>query len=103
MSRSKPFSTTAVGLAAAVLMVVFAVLTFVPLQFPWNSTRHYLLQAGAFGEMNPGAWVELSGVKVGTVDGVSYQGGHALLKLSVDGQFASRLHSDTSAQIRPRG
>jgi phospholipid/cholesterol/gamma-HCH transport system substrate-binding protein len=101
--RTKRLNTTAIGLAAAVLMVVFAVLTFLPLQFPWNSTRHFLVQAGAFGEMNPGAWVELSGVKVGTVDGVSYQQGHALLKLSVDGQFANRLHSDSSAQIRPHG
>jgi phospholipid/cholesterol/gamma-HCH transport system substrate-binding protein len=103
MRRTRPLNTTGIGLAAAALIVIFAVLTFVPLQFPWSSTRHYVVQAGAFGEMNPGAWVELSGIKVGTVDGVSYQQGHALLQLSVDGQFATRLHSDTSAQIRPHG
>ncbi|TME47972.1 MAG: MCE family protein [Chloroflexi bacterium] len=92
-----------IGLLATVAAVAFAVLVFIPLSLPWSHTMHLRLQAGAYGELNPGAWVELSGAKIGSVDGVDYQNGFALVRLSLDSHYANQLHADTTAAIRPHG
>ncbi|HEY8678307.1 MAG TPA: MlaD family protein [Candidatus Dormibacteraeota bacterium] len=91
------------GLAVAVAALFFAVAVFIPFAFPWNRAIHLQVQAGAFGEMNPGAWVELSGSKVGSVDNVEYRNGYAFIHMSIDSQFAEQLHADTRAAIRPHG
>src|SRR5438552_19086641 len=64
---------------------------------------HLELQAGAYGELNPGAWVELSGTKVGSVDRVDYKNGYALIGVSIDPRYADQLHADTTAAERPHG
>ena len=92
-----------VGLLVAVAAVAVAVLVFVPLSTPWNRTMHFQVEAGAFGELNPGAWVELSGARVGSVERVEYRNGFALIHLAVDPRYAGELHADTMAAIRPHG
>src|SRR5947209_6582911 len=89
------------GLVIAVGAITFAILVFIPFAMPWNRTLHLQLEAGAYGELNPGAWVELSGAKVGSVDSVSSKDGHALIQVSIDAPHASQLHGDTTAAIRP--
>jgi virulence factor Mce-like protein len=91
------------GLLIATGAVAFAILVFIPFSFPWNRTLHLQLEAGAYGELNPGAWVELSGTKVGSVDSVAEKNGHALIQVSIDASHASQLHADTTAAIRPHG
>jgi len=91
------------GLLIAVGAITFAILVFIPFSMPWNRTLHLQLEAGAYGELNPGAWVELSGAKVGSVDSVSSKDGHALIQVSIDAPHASQLHGDTTAAIRPHG
>jgi phospholipid/cholesterol/gamma-HCH transport system substrate-binding protein len=92
-----------IGLLVSAAALAFAVLVFAPLSLPWNQAMHVQLQSGAYGELNPGAWVELSGVKVGAVDRVEYQQGFARIGLSIDRRYAGQLHADTSAAIRPHG
>ena len=62
-----------------------------------TSVRHQALFADA-GGLAPGNDVRVSGVKVGTVSGVSLQRGRALVAFSVNGKV--RLGSDTTAHIR---
>ncbi|HEY9288373.1 MAG TPA: MlaD family protein [Candidatus Dormibacteraeota bacterium] len=92
-----------VGLLVAAAAVAFAVLVFQPLSLPWSQTMHLRLQAGAYGELSPGAWVELSGAKIGSVDAVDYQNGYSLVRFTVDRRYAGQLHADTTAAIRPHG
>ena len=92
-----------VGFLVLAAALAFAVLVFIPLSLPWSQTMHLRLQAGAYGELNPGAWVELSGAKIGSVDRVDYQNGYALVRVSVDRRYAGQLHADTTAAIRPHG
>jgi phospholipid/cholesterol/gamma-HCH transport system substrate-binding protein len=101
--RSRFKGSRLIGLLVCLGALAFAILVFTPLSLPWSSTMHLRLQAGAYGELNPGAWVELSGAKIGSVDGVDYQNGYALIRLSVDRRYAGQLHADTSAAIRPHG
>ena len=84
-------------------MVLFAVATFAAPALPWNQVLHLRVEASAFGEVNPGAWVELGGAKVGSVDRVDFQGGRSVLHLSVDRQYAGKIHADARAWIRPHG
>jgi virulence factor Mce-like protein len=92
-----------VGLLVAMAAFTFAILVFTPFSLPWNHPLHLQLQAGAYGELNPGAWVELSGTRVGSVDSVRYSNGYALIGVSIDPRYADRLHADTTAAIRPHG
>src|SRR5439155_13420441 len=70
---------------------------------PWSPRLHFQLQAGAYGELNPGAWVELSGAKIGSVDRVDSKDGYSLIRVSVDARYAGQLHADATAAIRPHG
>src|SRR5947208_4155484 len=92
-----------VGLLVAVAAAAFAILVFIPFSLPWSQRLHFQLQAGAYGELNPGAWVELSGAKIGSVDRVEYRDGYSLIRVSVDARYASQLHTDATAAIRPHG
>ena len=89
--------------SAIVFGTMMVILVFMPLSLPWSRSMHVQLQAGAYGELNPGAWVELSGAKVGSVERVDYQGGFARIRLSIDRRYAPQLHADTTAAIRPHG
>jgi phospholipid/cholesterol/gamma-HCH transport system substrate-binding protein len=92
-----------IGFLVTAAAIAIAVLVFMPLSLPWSRSMHVQLQAGAYGELNPGAWVELSGAKVGSVERVDYQGGFARIRLSIDRRYAPQLHADTTAAIRPHG
>src|SRR2546430_7408532 len=92
-----------VGLLVAIAAVAFAILVFIPFSLPWNQRLHLQLQAGAYGERNPGAWVELSGARVGAVDGVEFKDGYSLIRVSIDARYAPQLHAATTAAIRPHG
>jgi phospholipid/cholesterol/gamma-HCH transport system substrate-binding protein len=93
----------AIGLAATAGAVLLLLLLFHPPALPWSQTMHLTLEAGSFGELNTDASVELAGVRVGTVDGLELRQGRALVRVSVDRAYASLLHADTAALIRPHG
>lgn len=103
MRARRTIAPRLVGLLAAAAAILFGILIFVPPSLPWNSALHLQVQAGAFGELNPGAWVELSGAKVGSVDRVEARDGLSLIHISIERRFASQLHTDTTAAIRPHG
>ena len=92
-----------IGLLVTVAALGLSILVFVPLSTPWNRTMHLQVQAGAYGQLNPGAWVELSGAKIGSVERVEYRNGFALIRMAVDPRYASQLHADATAAIRPHG
>lgn len=92
-----------IGLLVTIGAIAFAILVFTPFSLPWNHTMHVQLQAGAYGELNPGSWVELNGAKIGSVDRVDYRNGYALISIAVDPRYADQLHADARATIRPHG
>jgi len=92
-----------IGLATIAGSLVLVTLTFHPPVLPWTSPLHMHLEAASFGDLNRNASVELGGVKVGSVDAVRWQNGRAVLDVSVDHGFASKIHRDASATIRPHG
>src|SRR5256714_9292342 len=103
MSAKRLHGSRLVGLVVTVAAAAFAILVFIPFSLPWSHSLHLSLQAGAYGELNPGAWVELSGARVGSVDRVEYRGGYARIQVSIDPRYADQLHADTSAAVRPHG
>jgi phospholipid/cholesterol/gamma-HCH transport system substrate-binding protein len=96
-------SPRVVGLTALVLGLGLLAVVFNPPTAPWARPLHIRLEAGAFGELSGTAGVEIGGVKVGQVDGLDLSGNHAVLRLSIDPQYAHLLHRDASAAIRPHG
>lgn len=92
-----------VGLAVAAGAALFAVGVFIPFSLPWSSTVHLEVQAANFGQISPGAWVELSGAKIGSVDSIADSHGVALLSLSVGRRYVNQLHADATAEIRTHG
>src|SRR5205814_10310786 len=92
-----------IGFLVTAAAIAIAILVFMPLSLSWSRSMHVQLQAGAYGELNPGAWVELSGAKVGSVERVDYRNGFALIRIAVDPRYADQLHADASAAIRPHG
>jgi virulence factor Mce-like protein len=87
-------------MAGALLLTL---ITFHPPTMPWNAPLRLHLEAAGFGTLNKAASVELGGVKVGNVDAVRWQNGHAVLDVSVDRAYADKVHQDASASIRPHG
>src|SRR5207237_1422712 len=92
-----------VGLLVTAAAAAFAVVVFLPFSLPWNQNLHLQVQAGAYGELNSGAWVELNGARVGSVDRVESRNGFSLIRMSIEPRFAGLLHADTTAAIRPHG
>lgn len=92
-----------VGLLVMAAAIAVSILVFIPLSLPWSRPLHLQVQAGAYGELNPGAWVELSGAKIGSVDSVEYSRGYALVRISIDPRYRDQLHADTTAAVRPHG
>lgn len=103
MRRSPLIRTRLVGLMAAAAAVLATALTFAQPALPWHRVMHLQVEAGAFGEINSGSWVELSGTKIGAVDRVDDSQGNAILHLTLDPRYASQLHQDATAEIRPHG
>ena len=98
INRSRPL-----GMLVTMAAAAFAVMVFLPFSLPWNRSLHLQLQAGAYGELNSGAWVELNGARVGSVDSVQYRDGFSLIRVSIEPRYADQLHADTTAAIRPHG
>ena len=92
-----------VGLLVTAVAVAFAIIVFIPFSRPFSHPLRVQLQAGAYGEMNPGAWVELRGTKVGSVDRIDFKDGYSLVHLVIDPQYAGQLHADLTAAVRPHG
>jgi virulence factor Mce-like protein len=92
-----------VGIGVAVAGLLALVLTFHPPEVPWHRTMSVGLETTPFGEINKGAGVELGGVKIGTVTGVEKHGSATVVMLNIDSGFASQLHADAGASIRPHG
>ena len=92
-----------VGAALVAGSLGLTLFSFVPPQLPWNQQFRLNVVSPDFGEMNPQAGVELGGVRVGSVQAISYSGGVARLNLAIDPAYASRLHADASAIIQPHG
>src|SRR2546427_11200746 len=86
-----------VGLLVAIAAVTFAIIVFIPFSLPWNQRLHLQLQAGAYGELNPGAWVELSGARVGAGDGGEYKAGYSPIRGSIAPRYAPHLPTGTHA------
>jgi phospholipid/cholesterol/gamma-HCH transport system substrate-binding protein len=92
-----------VGLLVTLAAVAFAIIVFIPFSFPWGHPLRVQLQAGAYGELNTGAWVELRGTKVGSVDRVEFKDGYSLIHLVIEPRYAGHLHADVRAAVRPHG
>lgn len=92
-----------IGLAVTAIAVVTLAVVFHPPAMPWNTPLHVKLQAGDYGKINQNAGVYLGGVRVGTVEGEHWANGRATLDLTIEHQYASDVHSDTGAVIRPHG
>jgi virulence factor Mce-like protein len=92
-----------VGAGVALGALLALVLTFHPPEVPWHQTMSIGVQAAPFGVINKGAGVELGGIRVGSVEGVDKQGGSSVVRLKVDRGYASQLHADAGAAIRPHG
>jgi phospholipid/cholesterol/gamma-HCH transport system substrate-binding protein len=92
-----------IGMLVALAAVAFAVIVFIPFSLPFSHPLRVQLQAGAYGELNSGAWVELRGTKVGSVDRVEYKDGYSLIQVVIDPRYAGQLHADAQAAVRPHG
>ncbi len=98
-----PLAKQAIGLATLLAAVVALALAFSPSLLPWNQRLEFKLEAGTFGVMNQGSWVELGGTKIGDVKALAYDHGRAVLTVEVDPAYAGMLHADAGADIRPHG
>lgn len=49
-----------------------------------------------------GQSVDISGIKVGEVSGVTLQDGHAVVTMEVDNKYAPLIHNDASLLLRPK-
>jgi phospholipid/cholesterol/gamma-HCH transport system substrate-binding protein len=100
--RSLPVSPTLVG--AVVFSVLFGALVFAFVSHRGIPGRHYTYVTAAFEELpaslRQGNDVRVSGVRVGQVDGVGYEGGEARVRMQLPGGFA--VHRDATARVRSR-
>jgi phospholipid/cholesterol/gamma-HCH transport system substrate-binding protein len=93
---------TVVAVAAGVGAYVLA---HQRLRFPWESTPYKLnatfdtAQAVTPGQ---GQTVRISGVRVGDISKVSLKDGRGIVTMDVDPQYASLIHTDASALLRPK-
>src|SRR5829696_1210525 len=49
-----------------------------------------------------GQSVDIAGIKVGEVTGVKLEGGHAVVSMEVDNEYAPLIHDDSSLLLRPK-
>jgi virulence factor Mce-like protein len=99
----KRLGTRTIGTVTLAIAFVMLYFVFVAPTPPWAQDMHLGVEAGAYGQMNPGAWVEMGGVKVGQVDKIDQRNGHALIKVTIEHAYSSLVHSDASASIQPHG
>jgi virulence factor Mce-like protein len=92
-----------IGIALIAGSALVAIGSFLPITFPWNRSMHLTVQAPDFGIMNSDAGVELSGLRVGSVQNVEYKQRMALLHLAISPTYFSKIHADATATIQPHG
>ncbi len=86
------------GILGAVLIVLVIAIGLQPQQLlQWATSPRYAALFAEAGGLAAGNAVTISGIKVGSVSGISLQDGDALVKFSVDGKY--RLGSETTAHI----
>src|SRR5207245_6226747 len=90
-----------VGLLTAAAAGLATWIAFTPPSLPWNAPLQVRVEAGALGEINSGAWVEMNGARIGSVDRIDFKDGHAVLELSLN--RVSGLHANATASIQPHG
>jgi phospholipid/cholesterol/gamma-HCH transport system substrate-binding protein len=100
--RRLPVSPTLIG--AVVFAVLSGALAFAFVSHNGIPGRHYTYATAAFEELpaslRQGNDVRVSGVRVGQVDGVDYEGGEARVRMQLPGGFA--VHRDATARVRSR-
>ena len=88
-----------VGLFGAVLIILIIAVGLQPERIiSWATTVRYQAEFVEAGGLRAGDAVRVSGVKVGSVSGISLRGGRALVDFTVDS--AVQLGSETTAHIR---
>ena len=93
----------AIGFGAMAGAAVVALLSFVPPQLPFHKSAHLKVEVASFGEMNPESRVELSGVRVGSIDAIDYRDGHAVLSVSIEPGYLDKIHADATGEVKPTG
>ncbi|TME14985.1 MAG: MCE family protein [Chloroflexi bacterium] len=103
MRTASPHLKRVIGALLIFGSAAIAVVSFVPIQFPWNRSAHLVIESTPFGVMNPGAGVELAGIRVGEVEQIEYKGSSSRIHAAIQPQYVNQLHSDATATIEPHG
>ena len=99
-----------IGLVAAALFATTVILinqrTSLPGWVPLIGTDRFALEAEftTAQAVTPGQGqsVDISGIKVGDVTGVTLEDGHAVVSMEVDNEYAPLIHEDASLLLRPK-
>jgi phospholipid/cholesterol/gamma-HCH transport system substrate-binding protein len=99
-----------VGLLAAALFAVTVILVnqraSLPSWVPLIGTDRFALHAefSSAQAVTPGQGqsVDISGIKVGEVTGVTLEDGHAVVSMEVDNKYAPLIHTNSSLLLRPK-
>jgi phospholipid/cholesterol/gamma-HCH transport system substrate-binding protein len=99
-----------IGLVAAALFSTTVILinqrTSLPGWVPLIGTDRFALKAEftTAQAVTPGQGqsVDISGIKVGDVTGVTLEDGHAVVSMEVDNKYAQLIHEDASLLLRPK-
>jgi phospholipid/cholesterol/gamma-HCH transport system substrate-binding protein len=87
------------GILGVVLIVLIIAVGLQPERLlQWATSLRYAAVFSEAGGLAPGNPVTISGIKVGSVSGVSLHNGDALVKFVIDGKY--RLGAETTAHIR---
>ncbi|HKH42231.1 MAG TPA: MlaD family protein [Solirubrobacterales bacterium] len=99
-----------IALLAAALFATTVILinqrTTLPAWVPLIGTDRFELEAefSTAQAVTPGQGqsVDIAGIKVGEVTGVKLEGGHAVVSMEVDNEYAPLIHDDSSLLLRPK-
>jgi phospholipid/cholesterol/gamma-HCH transport system substrate-binding protein len=99
-----------IGLIAAALFAVTVILinqrASLPSWVPLIGTDRFALRAefSSAQAVTPGQGqsVDISGIKVGEVTGVTLEDGHAVVSMEVDNKYAPLIHTNSSLLLRPK-
>jgi phospholipid/cholesterol/gamma-HCH transport system substrate-binding protein len=101
----------AIGVLAVLALVATGVILVkqqanFPSWFPIVGEDHFVLKAqfSSAQAVTPGQGqtVDLSGIKVGSVQGVNLENGVAVVTMNIDPKYAPLIHRDASLLLRPR-
>jgi len=101
----------AIGVLAVLAIVTTSVILVrqqanFPSWLPILGQSHFELKAefSSSQAVTPGQGqtVDLSGVKIGSVQGVNLESGRAVVTMNIDPKYAPLIHTDSSLLLRPR-